>query len=200
MKKGFTLIELLIVVAIIGILAAIAVPNFLNAQVRAKIARVYADLRSIQTAMEMYIVDHGRAIPDPGEVNYTGQVSMWMPLTTPTAYINSSAFKDPFVPIDSPTQNSAWEAVMFGDYHYRHIKWMRQANNQNAANNADRTATYVGRSPGPDRWYINSPQRLAGWMAYKPSNGLNSIGDIMMSDKGILGENFAGNERDVGNI
>lgn len=56
--KAFTLIELLIVVAIIGILAAIAVPNFLQAQLRAKVARVYADLRSMKTAIEMYHMDH----------------------------------------------------------------------------------------------------------------------------------------------
>ena len=54
---GFTLIELLIVVAIIGILAAIAVPNFLNAQMRAKIARVIADQKAVQSALEQYFID-----------------------------------------------------------------------------------------------------------------------------------------------
>jgi prepilin-type N-terminal cleavage/methylation domain-containing protein len=60
MKKmrGFTLIELLIVVAIIAILAAIAVPNFLEAQVRAKVSRVRSDQRSLATAIEAYYVDH----------------------------------------------------------------------------------------------------------------------------------------------
>ncbi len=70
MKRGFTLIELLIVVAIIAILAAIAVPNFLEAQTRAKVSRVQADQRSIATAVEFYRIDHTN-YPD-GTDNPTG--------------------------------------------------------------------------------------------------------------------------------
>ena len=57
-SKGFTLIELLIVVAIIGIIAAIAIPNLLNAIDRGKQKRTMADVRSIGTAVESYAVDN----------------------------------------------------------------------------------------------------------------------------------------------
>ena len=57
-QGGFTLIELLIVVAIVGIISAIAVPNILNALDRGKQKRTMADLRSLATAVESYSVDN----------------------------------------------------------------------------------------------------------------------------------------------
>ena len=57
-SKGFTLIELLIVVAIIGIIAAIAIPNLLNAIDRGKQKRTMADMRSVGTGVESYAVDN----------------------------------------------------------------------------------------------------------------------------------------------
>ncbi len=86
-RRGFTLIELLIVVAIIAILAAIAVPNFLEAQVRAKVSRAKADLRSLATALESYYTDNNE-YPNswvfPGDPVFPPVV-----LTTPISYITS---------------------------------------------------------------------------------------------------------------
>ena len=58
MKKGFTLIELLIVVVIIGILAAIAIPKFANTKEKAYVASMKADLRNLITAQEAYFSDN----------------------------------------------------------------------------------------------------------------------------------------------
>ena len=57
-NKGFTLIELLIVVVIIGILAAIAIPKFANTKEKAYIAAMKSDLRNLVTAEESYFADN----------------------------------------------------------------------------------------------------------------------------------------------
>ena len=102
MKRAFTLIELLIVVAIIAILAAIAVPNMLEAQMRAKVSRALADMRNVATALEAYAADHTK-YPPHGEVlangtqNYPASLAglttveylPGYPITTPVAYLSS---------------------------------------------------------------------------------------------------------------
>jgi prepilin-type N-terminal cleavage/methylation domain-containing protein len=60
-KKGFTLIELLIVVVIIGILAAIAIPKFANTKEKAYVAAMKSDLRNMATYEEQYAADNGGA-------------------------------------------------------------------------------------------------------------------------------------------
>lgn len=89
--KGFTLIELLIAVAIIAILAAIGLPNFLEAQTRAKVSRAKTDMRTIATALESYHTDnhaYPQAVLVPPDLRL-------LVLTSPIPYL-SALPNDPF--------------------------------------------------------------------------------------------------------
>ena len=63
-EKGFTLIELLVVVAIIGILSSVILGSLAQARIRARDARRLADIKQIQTALDLYADEHGNQYPD----------------------------------------------------------------------------------------------------------------------------------------
>ncbi len=163
-QKAFTLIELLIVVAIIGILAAIAVPNFLNAQIKARIARVEADHKAITTAMEAYMIDHNSYPIESHSANANWGFRL---LTTPVAYVNS-ILKDPFLDKYELTRENDFDLV------YEFDTVARSGKNLNM---------YVVESLGPDGFDdFNSttyPSHNADFEFFDASNGITSKGDIL---------------------
>ncbi len=193
-QNAFTLIELLIVVAIIGILAAIAVPNFLNAQIRAKIAKTEGEMQSFVTACEMYRIDHGRFFPHagfPGVVHAPWQNKY---LTTPIAYFSSQP-RDLFQDVVQPDP-TAW-GLTFGMYHMETIFMndgtfyaggamnpaQRVPNNPSdvARAFASKPFSYELWSIGPNHKldYNVSGSNIQGFIYYRASNGLKSTGDII---------------------
>jgi len=67
-RAGFTLVEIMIVVAIIALLAAIAVPGFLRARKRSQASKILNDLRMIDSAVDQYAIETGKKTNDPVEV------------------------------------------------------------------------------------------------------------------------------------
>lgn len=209
-RRAFTLIELLIVVAIIAILAAIAVPNFLEAQTRSKVSRQLSNMRTVNTAIEAYYIDSNKyplATENVSPVQRPGGGS-WLPeerwkmwpgyantaagLTTPIAYISGvDALEDIFrLPHNFASKLANQIMWLPSDYY-------------NYSNPAVQSATYaaqvrryglwVMRSAGPDTYYQNHLNQKGdygtggpgGWnrASYDPSNGTVSAGDLHRSQK-----------------
>jgi type II secretion system protein G len=181
-RRAFTLIELLVVVAIIAILAAIALPNFLEAQARAKVSRSKADMRSVITAIESYRVDHNRYPPAAGvgiyaTSTFTNPVHQRLiPLTTPISYM-SVVPDDPFPP--SRTADGFDFTLPFYDtYDYVDAEnlWAKSGITSGGmwrlmSSGPDRVMAYGGVMPGD----VSNPMGVD----YDPTNGTLSAGDVV---------------------
>ena len=195
-KSGFTLIELLIVVAIIGILAAIAVPNFLNAQMRAKIARCKSDLKAISMGMEQYFLDKN-AYPPSHHIFF---------ITTPIAYL-SSVPHDSFPPTyvgnsGQPEAIAQWTwwrflsgpmsksdrrgSALCGDYYAYFDPFAPRSEAMSLSSSQSCNVMWYVKSFGPNVETVG----LCGsngddcTLRFDPSNGVRSIGDIAVFGPG----------------
>jgi prepilin-type N-terminal cleavage/methylation domain-containing protein len=184
-RCAFTLIELLIVVAIIAILAAIAVPNLLEAQVRSKVARVKTDHRTLAIALDSYFVDnqsyprdHDNLTPEDADRWSWGpagnQVGFYY-VTTPIAYI-SSLTRDPFATSKGMLSQSVKYVAPF--YHLA-------SGSDNPIYGMNRVHAYLFVSLGADNRdntqrqdYWPSEGQEVGMGQYDPTNGTRSDGDI----------------------
>ena len=203
---GFTLIELLIVIAIILILIAIALPNFLEAQIRAKVAKATAETRTLVVATEMYkadwkdhepipyIANPGPVSADPATWNWWGFASR--ALSTPIKYIGTLP-TDPFG--DSAETMSWWRLNRIYEPPYTVIRITRGFAGFRAGQAVSPPLASIRAAAGGNViicenfvqnvkhagyiYYSSGPDAVdaTAWVCpqpYSPTNGTVSFGDI----------------------
>ena len=203
-RKGFTLIELLIVIAIILILIAIALPNFLEAQIRARVTKSNGEIRTYITALESYFIDwnvfpndHDSRWGTPfGPNNQDG----FTKLTTPIQYLRDL----PFDPFGANTDNPAGNAAIYyeggsgsdnqpcgGLFHYSNRQLLGHDRKcihaylvigigPDAADSTGQPASPTGQCGGNDHFpyeWTSTNQPIC-MNSYAPTNGTKSYGDI----------------------
>ncbi len=197
-QRAFTVIELLIVVAIIALLAAIAVPNFLEAQTRAKASAAFADMRTMAVAVECYRVDWN-GYPLDGAILRTGQ--MIYPTQNPSDVANAHVFAGPALstPIaylaaqpHDPFEMRA-DPAAFQLYFYANLDQASRWLTRNMGmvppliqQRMDVWGSWMMLSGGPDgdRMDVGSmigPEIVLGY--YDPTNGTVSNGDILLTQR-----------------
>jgi general secretion pathway protein G len=100
-RRGFTLVEILIVVIILGILAAIVIPQFTNASQNARESSLQSTLQTLRSQIQLYRLQHGDVLPN--------LVTDWTPLTGPTTYGNPAQSFGPYmqaIPVNPMNGNS----------------------------------------------------------------------------------------------
>lgn len=183
-RKGFTLIELLIVIAIILILISIALPNFLAAQLRAKVARVQGEFRTLGIAMEEYALDYKDypqnwydlyAHPEwSGKSRFYGLGMHYTrtclaQLTTPSAYLKNVDYDEPFPYVGMLNQG----------YFYAHTDYSKKSKGLYW----NQPSLWCFASCGPDHlfhedWKILPGYPSGNWVEYSPTNGITSAGNL----------------------
>jgi len=177
-KSGFTMVELLLVVAMISVLAAIAYPNYLESQIKSKVAQAKSGLKNLGVAMEAYYVDNdGYPVEylTNGYSEATRNARIYGQLTSPVAYLTN-------IPRDPLRATVADGTSYLNNPYFSYYNWSWRVGHQiNLVNDYSWDPWYKGLtsvamiSYGPSGRAASGTNGF-GFGTYDPTNGITSPG------------------------